>query len=704
MQKSLHFVMLIHSISSIIYSQGQQSVCSMSDQSDSQNLSEQQVVMSEGTSPSSSSDEGSRSTPSNLPKAATRQRKKKTSDSEDEDYVAEEEATSKRIEPAQGTKPGLKIKRPAGRQPMSKARASTEKPTSQEPAAAEGKKRKERVKKTVARVLGKASIMEEEEEEEAAAPAPKAPKLMGDAIRSGGAASKPKEAPKAASKPKSAPKRNTRSIPATEKNKAPVPETVAEDEEENVLRKLKPKIPDHNDAHPVAEDMKLRRDSGLRKWREADPYASRRRTAVDYRFHTKEQQDFYETVLLDKKPIVCDMRWVDWTYIKDNEEYYPGVFDSFSACGVADFVGQKLTKWNEELIMQFYSTAHFYPDGRITWMSEGTRYHSTVEEWAKLINAPEEQADDLDIYAKKKMDHNSMSNMYKEIPNEALDTFKFGSVHYLLSGLPTINWILRHTLLPKSGDHKMIRGHAINLLHVFDVPQKFKVMSLIVETIKRTAADQKRSCGYAPQIQELINSKMGTGVYLLDKEHLPIRPDFEDNQVVMTENEPSSAHAQAQKEKAKKEKAARMPTQAEASDYFLKTKQEQLGYLIASTLRIEQSIATLTQNQASLERIMEQRFYDLDIKVTEIQTAVEQLQEDMNERRGRTTTDAFARVPRGPRSSALPVADTRATTSAPATASVPPAPASTSASTPTTSTEGFVLGVLRTPPPPEDQA
>ena len=181
----------------------------MSDQSDSQNLSEQQVQMSEGTSPSSSSDDGSRSTPSNLPKAATRQRKKRTSDSEDEDYVAEEEATSMRVEPAQGIKPGMKIKRPAGRQPMSKARMSTEKPI--EPVAAESKKRKERVKKTVARVLGKASIMEEEEEEEVAAPAPKAPKLMGDAIKSGGAASKAKPAPK----PK--PKRNTRSIPAAEK-------------------------------------------------------------------------------------------------------------------------------------------------------------------------------------------------------------------------------------------------------------------------------------------------------------------------------------------------------------------------------------------------------------------------------------------------------------------------------------------------------
>ena len=147
----------------------------------------------------------------------------------------------------------------------------------------------------------------------------------------------------------------------------------------------------------------------------------------------------------------------------------------------------------------------------------------------------------------------------------------------------------------------MIKGHAINLLHIFYVPQKFKVMSLMVETIKRTQADQKRSCGYAPQIQELINSKMGTGKYLLDKEHFVLYPYFEDNQVVMNENEPSSVQAQEKKEKAKKEKAAKMPTLEEASEYFLKSKQDQLGYLIASTLRIEKGLATLTQNQESLE-------------------------------------------------------------------------------------------------------
>ena len=66
-----------------------------------------------------------------------------------------------------------------------------------------------------------------------------------------------------------------------------------------------------------------------------------------------------------------------------------------------------------------------------------------------------------------------------------------------------------------------------------------------------------------------------------------------------------------------------MPTAEQASQAFLNTKEDHLGYLIQSTLRIEKGLATLTKNQESLERIIETKFYDLDVKVTEIQTAVE---------------------------------------------------------------------------------
>ena len=87
---------------------------------------------------------------------------------------------------------------------------------------------------------------------------------------------------------------------------------------------------------------------------------------------------------------------------------------------------------------------------------------------------------------------------------------------------------------------------------------------------------------------------MGTGTYLLDKEHLPLYPEFQDNRVVMNEEEPSSVQAQEKRAKARAEKAARMPSADEASQVFLKSKQDQLGYLIQATMRIEKGLATLT--------------------------------------------------------------------------------------------------------------
>ena len=101
---------------------------------------------------------------------------------------------------------------------------------------------------------------------------------------------------------------------------------------------------------------------------------------------------------------------------------------------------------------------------------------------------------------------------------------------------------------------------------------------------------------------------------------------------------------------------------------------------------------------------MEQKFYDLDVKVTEIQSVVEQLQDDMQEWKGKITTDAFSRVPRAQRLAAMPVPDTRATSSAPATApSALVQSASASTPAPSTSTEAFVQGAISTPPP-EEQA
>ena len=105
----------------------------------------------------------------------------KKSDFEDEDFVVDEEVTSrkkvvkKEFGTAASTKPVLHKKALPKRVPMYNARASTQETiefTLEPKEAGEGKKRKERVKKAMAKVIGKPSMMiqsdEEEEEEDVA--------------------------------------------------------------------------------------------------------------------------------------------------------------------------------------------------------------------------------------------------------------------------------------------------------------------------------------------------------------------------------------------------------------------------------------------------------------------------------------------------------------------------------------------------------
>ena len=123
--------------------------------------------------------------------------------------------------------------------------------------------------------------MEEEEKEEHVVKAPpkkKQNKLLADAMPKQGPSKSTKSAPKKAATEKS--KRSSRQIPASEKNKG----TTSRDEDEDAmsaLMKLRPHLPEHNASHPLAEDMNKRKDSGLRAWRAIDPYAQRRKTAVD---------------------------------------------------------------------------------------------------------------------------------------------------------------------------------------------------------------------------------------------------------------------------------------------------------------------------------------------------------------------------------------------------------------------------------------
>ena len=90
--------------------------------------------------------------------------------------------------------------------------------------------------------------------------------------------------------------------------------------------------------------------------------------------------------------------------------------ENFKTLNIDKFVSEVRSDWCDELIMQFYSTAHFYPDGKIRWMTEGERFESSVDEWAKILGLPPKREGFIDVYAESHMNHNTMKNMYKPIP------------------------------------------------------------------------------------------------------------------------------------------------------------------------------------------------------------------------------------------------------------------------------------------------
>ncbi|KAE8801491.1 nucleolysin tiar [Hordeum vulgare] len=62
----------------------------------------------------------------------------------------------------------------------------------------------------------------------------------------------------------------------------------------------------------------------------------------------------------------------------------------------------------------------------------------------------------------------------------------------------------------------------------------------------------------------------------------------------------------------------------------LKTPAEQMSFLVSTLQGMEKNIQDTMQNQKSLERVVETKFHNMDVKVTELTTIVWQLQHEVD--------------------------------------------------------------------------
>ncbi|KAE8815097.1 hypothetical protein D1007_07606 [Hordeum vulgare] len=122
----------------------------------------------------------------------------------------------------------------------------------------------------------------------------------------------------------------------------------------------------------------------------------------------------------------------------------------------------------------------------------------------------------------------------------------------------------------------------------------------------------------------LINSKVGKRFYLLDPQHLPVKIEFEYNIVVMDPSHPTSATSHVDVEAEAHAQEARA-TSALVSN----TKSAQMTFLISTIQGMEKNIKDILLNHRSLERIVETKFHDPDIKVIDLTTTVNQLKQEV---------------------------------------------------------------------------
>lgn len=197
----------------------------------------------------------------------------------------------------------------------------------------------------------------------------------------------------------------------------------------------------------------------------------------------------------------------------------------------------------------------------------------------------------------------------------------------------------------------------------------------------------------------LINAKIGKHAYLLDRPHLLLQPNFEDNELVMDNTHPSSATAR----EAAKVTSIEVVRNAPVQPPQLKTRDEKMSFLVITIQGMEKKVSEILLNHKSLDRITETKFHDLDVKVTELTTIFQQIQHEVDsvkipcsssdddDELPLPTTTPFRTQKR---STIVPVPKERPCLLAQASAPAPTPPVSTP---PATCAKAFVDALLSTP-------
>lgn len=243
-----------------------------------------------------------------------------------------------------------------------------------------------------------------------------------------------------------------------------------------------------------------------RKWtevakeRKKDPYVYEQLSS-DPCFWNHFQQDYYETVLQDKKGAIL-MQWIDWKYMEGLKDLV--VDEVIEACNKQHLKELMALQypWCKEIIAQFYATVYFEPniEKTIHWMTNGVRYSVTYAKFAAILGFPARlRTNRCKIHNENALDTNTLHFMYQDVD------YELGTIKGLLPFYAYLNKILRKTLSPKEGDAGNVLAYTRNIMYKMgERPKHFDVFDFIFEEIRIISMMPKRGLSYGPYIMKMI--------------------------------------------------------------------------------------------------------------------------------------------------------------------------------------------------------
>jgi hypothetical protein len=214
------------------------------------------------------------------------------------------------------------------------------------------------------------------------------------------------------------------------------------------------------------------------------------------------------------------LQWTDWAFLEKHKKDCQAFKDMIEMCkyhGLEKIMGFRY-EWNEEVILQFYSTFFFHKNSSsITLMTNGTKYSIFIGQFASILGLGASAKNPLNLHDGNVLGLSQMASMYET------SDFNAPTVTNFKPDMIVLDRVIRKTLAPREGDSSRVPQFERNLLEAIFEKTKFNAFDFIIQEMWNIAISNNRSFAYAPYIMAMIEA-VSKHTFVKDVEHIPLHP------------------------------------------------------------------------------------------------------------------------------------------------------------------------------------